>query len=257
MNEIKSFKSSSPSEKKEASKNKSSFPLLIKSLLATGAFVGIVVIGMTVFGNFNFSIFPRQTDELTESQRQERLDAFNALGTIRLAIVPEKERTKAIESMELSSQAKESLQLDLSKTSGNASQRAVNHPAVLPPASLRLDEQQSSTKATSSNPEQVAKDPAPANAKQMQLAWITLWDSDVEDGDMVRIDSEGYSRTVYLRKKPLTFAVPVPANGIIYITGVRDGDGGGITVGLGSGDVKAILPIMSVGQVLPLKIGVN
>ncbi len=87
--------------------------------------------------------------------------------------------------------------------------------------------------------------------------WITLWDTDVEDGDIVRIESQGYSRTVKLTKKGDTFAVPIPASGVIRITGISDGDGGGITVGLASGGAKAVFPIMSEGQMLGLRVKVN
>ncbi len=65
---------------------------------------------------------------------------------------------------------------------------------------------------------------------------------------VIRIDSQGYSRTVALAKAPITLAIPVPTNGIVNITGVRDGEGGGVTVGLASGASKAVFPIMSVGQ---------
>jgi hypothetical protein len=99
-----------------------------------------------------------------------------------------------------------------------------------------------------------SKNAAPAN--RLRLAWVTLWDTDVEDGDVVRIDSQGYSRTVVLKKLPTTFAVPVPADGVIHVTGIRDGDGGGITVGLASGASKAVFPVMSEGQVLGLRVTV-
>lgn len=99
----------------------------------------------------------------------------------------------------------------------------------------------------------VAESPAPA----LHLAWITLWDTDAEDGDTVRIDSQGYSRTVILKKEPVTFAVPVLADGTINVAGVSDGDGGGITVGVASGAAKAVFPVMSEGQILGLRVRIN
>lgn len=95
--------------------------------------------------------------------------------------------------------------------------------------------------------------PSPATQPAIRFAWVTLWDSDVEDGDAVRIQSAGYLRTIVLTRQGITFAIPVPADGKITLTGVQDGDGGGITVGLGSGGV----PIMSVGQTLTLNVKVN
>ena len=91
----------------------------------------------------------------------------------------------------------------------------------------------------------------------MALAWITLWDTDAEDGDVVRIDSGGYSRTITLSKQPVTIAVPVPHDSVISVTGIRDGEGGGITVGLASGASRAVFPIMSVGQTLGLRAQFN
>lgn len=90
-----------------------------------------------------------------------------------------------------------------------------------------------------------------------RLAWITLWDSDVQDGDAVRIESAGYARTVSLTKLAQTFAIPVAVDGKVTLTGVRDGDGGGITVGVASGPQQVLVPIMSVGQVLPLNVRIE
>ena len=87
-----------------------------------------------------------------------------------------------------------------------------------------------------------------------RLAWIRVWDSEVEDGDVVRIESAGYSRTVTLTKRGITLAVPVSATGIVTLTGIHDGDGGGITVGLSSGQSSALLPIMSTGQTLRIAV---
>lgn len=86
-----------------------------------------------------------------------------------------------------------------------------------------------------------------------KLAWITLWDSDAEDGDVVKIDSGGYSRTVNLTKTPVTFAIPVPKNELINVTGMRDGEGGGITTGISSGGTQVVFPIMSAGQKINLR----
>jgi hypothetical protein len=99
--------------------------------------------------------------------------------------------------------------------------------------------------------------PAVRETARLSLAWITLWDTDAEDGDVVRIDSGGYSRTITLSKQPVTIAVPVPHDSVISVTGIRDGEGGGITVGLASGASRAVFPIMSVGQTLGLRAQFN
>lgn len=60
-----------------------------------------------------------------------------------------------------------------------------------------------------------------------------------------------------LAKAPVTFAIPVDASGVVRVVGVRDGDGGGITVGLASGASKAVLPVMTEGQALGLRVAIN
>jgi hypothetical protein len=165
-----------------------------------------------------------QADHVSDAERQQRRQAFAALGTLPLRAVDPAEVSAAAASMGLTPQGKQALLADA----------AVATPRQTP--------------ATQS---------ATAPTEPLRLAWITLWDTDVEDGDAVRIDSEGYSRTITLTKRGSTFAVPIPANGVITVTGIRDGDGGGITVGLASGSVKAIFPIMSTGQSLALNVTIN
>jgi hypothetical protein len=165
-----------------------------------------------------------QGDHLSDAERQQRQQAFAALGTLPLRVVEPAAVSAAVEGMGLTPEGKQKLLADVA----------------------------ASTPVQTSAPQSAA-----ARREPLRLAWITLWDTDVEDGDVVRIVSEGYSRTVTLTKQGNTFAVPVPANGIITITGIKDGDGGGITVGLASGPVKAVFPIMSTGQSLGLNVTIN
>ncbi|MGA3281245.1 MAG: hypothetical protein ABSD50_09700 [Smithella sp.] len=243
-----------PPKAESEPKHSSSFLLAIKSLLTTGILVAVVVIGMGLSGTFDLPFLSRQTDNLSEAQRQERLNAFNALGTVHLLAVSEKDIPNAIESMQLSAAAKQALQADLVRIPSNTSDAAdskTKTPSPSTPSQIVPNPSMKTVTAPSSNP---VREVAPAKDHRIRLAWITVWDTDVEDGDVVRIDSQGYSRTILLKKKPLTFAVPVPASGVINVTGILDGDGGGITVGLASGASKAVFPIMSVGQVLGLKV---
>ena len=71
--------------------------------------------------------------------------------------------------------------------------------------------------------------------------------------DVVRLQSQGYSRVVILTRQPMTFAIPAAASGVVNIAGMRDGEGGGITVGVASGASRVTLPIMSVGQTIGLR----
>lgn len=166
-----------------------------------------------------------------------RSDAFAAMGALQLAMIPDHDLNRAVNTMSLPLQQKQAL-LQNTQT-----------PSIAPRASAMVRElAKRASKATL---------PAPAETQRLQLAWLTLWDTDIEDGDVVRIDSQGYSRTITLTKAPVTFAIPVPVDGVVKVTGIRDGDGGGITVGLASGASRAVFPIMSREQVLGLRVRVN
>jgi hypothetical protein len=178
-------------------------------------------------------------DDVSPSDEHARLEAFRALAPLKLTTVEDSDIDSALQSMHLDPAAAAALKADLSD-------------ATSPPQ--HASEQQVPSGAQQPTPQSA---PARTQSRRLRLVWITLWDTDVEDGDVVRIDSEGYSRTVRLTKKGDTFAVPVPADGVIKVTGVSDGDGGGITVGLASGDARAIFPIMSEGQELGLKVRLN
>jgi len=138
--------------------------------------------------------------------------AFNAATPLALRVVAPSEREQAISTMGLTTEEQQALSSELG----------------------------------------VARSPAPraaADERPVRLAWITLWDTHAQDGDMVRVDSSGFSTTVTLSNTPITFAVPVPEQGVVNLTGIRDG-GGGITIGAMSGGQRVALPVMSVGQVL-------
>lgn len=197
---------------------------MARALLAAAVIAISAGVYARLTNNLGGQTLMTQVDQVSDAERQQRQQAFAALGTLPLRVVEPAEVSAAVEGMGLTPQGKQALLADVA--------------APTPPQ----------TPATQS---------ATARAEPLRLAWITLWDTDVEDGDVVRIASEGYSRTVTLTKRGNTFAVPVPANGIITITGIKDGDGGGITVGLASGAKKAVFPIMSTGQSLGLNVTIN
>lgn len=211
--------------------------LLIASAL--GAFViAAVVSGVwAIESGAGVPPFLQKGDNVSQSDRQMRSDAFAAMAPLRLVAIPGKDLTNAIDTMHLSSDQKQALRSSIASPTPPI-------PAV----------------ATAERPRPAGEPEAfhrGSEPRPLRLAWITLWDTDVEDGDVVRITSQGYSRTVTLTKAPITFAIPVPDDGVVNVVGVKDGDGGGITVGLASGESKAVFPVMSVGQVLGLKIKVN
>jgi hypothetical protein len=188
-------------------------------------------------------------DAVTQSEASARAASFAALGSLSLAGVPAPAILAAVDDMGLSPMEKDALLRTLSAASdaGPRTEPAAQPTAVAEPNKVGVP-------SVAAAPNAAAAPSATAQPQRLRLAWITLWDTDVEDGDAVRIDSAGYSRTVTLAKQPVTFAVPVPASGVIQITGVRDGEGGGITVGLASGSARAVFPVMSVGQTLGLNV---
>lgn len=202
--------------------------LLATSLLGTALITGITLaIG---HGLATYLAAPRDT--VSSAAREARLDLFSSLGTVPLVEVSTADTEQAIQSMHLPINAVQALKADL-------------HVPTQPP-SADLPAESAIVQTSTADSSQRAR-----------LVWITLWDTDVEDGDVVRIESDGYARTIKLTKRGETFALPVPANGVVKVTGVEDGDGGGITVGLASGNVKAVFPIMSTGQTLGLRVKVN
>lgn len=84
-----------------------------------------------------------------------------------------------------------------------------------------------------------------------RLIYVTLWDDVAVDGDVVRLSSNGLSIDLSLSHQPTRVAIPAPPQGVVNLTGVRDG-GGGITVAVMSGSEHVPLPPMSPGQ----KIGI-
>jgi len=212
------------------------------SVIAKSVFATLLLAGAIAAATYTLhNGIVQQGDEVSASDAQARLEAFRELAPLNLSVVADGDVDRALQSMNLSPDAAKALRDDLVDTA--SSPQATPSP-------------QGASGSTQEAP-QVKTAQAQLRTRRVRLVWITLWDTDVEDGDVVRIDSQGYSRTVRLTKKGDTFAVPIPADGVIKVTGVKDGDGGGITVGLASGNARAIFPIMSEGQQLGLRVRVN
>ena len=96
---------------------------------------------------------------------------------------------------------------------------------------------------------------ANVTAGRVRLVRLSVFDSDVEDGDVAEIRSAGFRQVVPLTRAPIVLAVPVGPDNTIEIAGLVDGGGGGVTVGLVLLNGPLPLPPLSVGQVLRLPIG--
>ena len=89
---------------------------------------------------------------------------------------------------------------------------------------------------------------------RVRLAWVTLWDTHAEDGDILRFESEASLPVeVTALNQPTTLAIPFPPSGVVQVTGVVDG-GGGITIGLKSGATSLTWPTMQPGDMLDLPV---
>jgi hypothetical protein len=207
-------------------------PVVAKALLSTVILGALLAASSYALPNG----WAKPGDDVSPSQARMRLEAFHSLDSLVASKVADKDVDRALQDMNLSPEALQSLRSNVRKAAS---------PMLPAPTPIPAD-----AMAPAVQPEAQAQ----AQPQRLQLVWIRLWDTDAEDGDVVRIDSGGYSRTVRLTKHGDTFAVPVTADGLIRVTGVKDGDGGGITVGLASGSSQAVFPIMSEGQVLGLRV---
>jgi hypothetical protein len=93
-----------------------------------------------------------------------------------------------------------------------------------------------------------AKVQAAVNSGKMKIGLVTVSDSDAEDGDWVSVMSGGFRQDVRLFKQPLTVAVPYLPGQPVRVTGLVDGDGGGITVAVHVGANVVALKPLRVGE---------
>jgi len=195
---------------------------LLKAAVAA-VVVGSAFSAWTVIGSSNAAESGSYgPDRVSTDETDRRFNAYIHATPLVATEVSQEERLRAIAGMGLPAEQQQQLAMDLSDRTLHVQSQAA---------------------------------PSIANNEPVRLVWLTFWDTDNEDGDAVRVDSGvGYTRTVNLTKQPLIMAIPVARGVPIKLKGIRDGEGGGITVGVASGSVQAALPIMSTGQVLALKV---
>jgi hypothetical protein len=80
-----------------------------------------------------------------------------------------------------------------------------------------------------------------------RVGWLTVLDSDAEDGDWVTVSSAGFSQQVRLYHAPTTIAVPYAPGVPVTVTGMVDGDGKSITVAVRVGTNSFVLAPMQPG----------
>ncbi len=251
--------------------------ILIRTALATAVLAGVVAAGVAGFGQKGpFVPFgDAHGDHVTDTQG--RIRAFEQLAPLALVALPPQEVPAALAQMGLQpaarAQLEQALALSASSSPPQAGQPTVAAPqpaqqaiapavAPAPPAAATVapkpDARPSQKPPVQTAPPSSSREAptATTQAPPLMLVRITLWDTDAQDRDEVRIESQGYSRIVQLTKAEQVVVAPVSASGVINIVGMRDGEGGGITVGVASGSSRAVFPVMSEGQVLGLKVAV-
>lgn len=93
---------------------------------------------------------------------------------------------------------------------------------------------------------------ADLEAGRARLAWLSVWDDQVVDGDWVHVASGGFSLNVELLGTRKQIAIPVTKGGTdLVITGLDDG-GGGITLGMQTDTGIIQTPVMDPGESLTL-----
>ena len=86
----------------------------------------------------------------------------------------------------------------------------------------------------------------------VRLAAVTLWDRMDEDGDVVEVSAATFSQTLTIMHKPVTFFLPVQPGGGVSIKAVRDGGGGGVTLGVSTVIGPVPLPSLAPGQIVEI-----
>jgi hypothetical protein len=86
----------------------------------------------------------------------------------------------------------------------------------------------------------------------VRLAAVTLWDTVDEDGDVVEVSAATFSQTLTIMHKPVTFFLPLQPGGTVSIRAVRDGGGGGVTLGVSTVIGPVPLPSLAPGQIVEI-----
>lgn len=186
--------------------------------------LAIATVGLGMAGSY---LFPTDMqDRVSDKERQERQIAFTKVRSLQIAEVETGNMDSVLDEMRLP-----------------------------PPDRARMRAMLPATEASQTSGGPVSSvTPSASGNSPLRLVSAYLWDTNVEDGDVVAINSAGYRREIVLTKAGQMISFPVDSTSVVQIVGVRDG-GGGITLGIRGPSQEIMMPIMSEGQVLSLPIG--
>lgn len=86
------------------------------------------------------------------------------------------------------------------------------------------------------------------------LGWLALWDNSDEDGDIASVTAGGITQHVTLTRVPTRILVATIPGQPVYVTGERDGMGGGVTLSVELSTGPLPLPPLAAGQTVALPV---
>lgn len=181
---------------------------------------GAVLAGLAIIASSFFFLGGGVDQEIPVAENEANIQAFSAVGVVKLQPVKPNEMSNALQSLSL------------------------------PPDSMH-ELSQNIAQPTTQDVQEPEKWQEPS---KLRMAWVEVWDFARVDGDVVSVSSAGFSTQVLLGRSPTRVAVPVSGDGVITIAGVKDG-GGGITLGIRSGGGTVSLPLLMEGQNLVVPVG--
>ncbi len=81
-----------------------------------------------------------------------------------------------------------------------------------------------------------------------------MWDIYDEDGDIASVTAGGMTQRVVLTRTPVRILIPYIPGQPVFVTGERDGMGGGVTLAVELSTGPLPLPPLAVGQTVVLPI---
>lgn len=181
--------------------------------------IGLIVVSVSLGSAALWQVQSQGADRVTEDEEMSRQVAFAELRDVPLQSIPKNEAALAFAQMQLAQEDRNALG-DLLAESALASSAT----------------------------------PLVGSTGSVRLARMILRDTHSPDGDVIAVMSAGFRQEVKLTSLPQALVVPVDDTLIVQVVGIRDGSGGGITLGVRGTGAEILMPIMRKGQILSLPI---